>query len=70
MFKYVITAVSDQVEIDNVMSIKASSDEEAQTIAQTMVDEYNALENEHATGWTVKSVVKAILPPDEDNQLS
>jgi hypothetical protein len=67
MFKYIITAVSNQVEIDNVMSITASSDEEASIMAQTIVDEYNMLENEHATGWTIKSVVKAVLPPDENN---
>lgn len=67
MFKYIITAVSDQVEIDNIITIKASSDSEARTIAQGMVDEYNNLENEHATGWTIKSVVKALLPPTENN---
>jgi hypothetical protein len=66
MFKYIITTSSDQVEIDNVMSIKASSDEEAQTMAQAIVDEYNSLENGHSTGWTLKSVVKGILPPEEN----
>ena len=65
MPNYIITKISNQVEIESAMNIKADSLQEAQAQAEQMVQDYNNLGNGHSTGWVVKSVIEAISPPPE-----
>ena len=65
MPNYIITKISNQVEIESTMKINADSLQEAQAQAEQMVQDYNNLGNGHSTGWVVKSVIEAILPPPE-----
>jgi len=65
MPNYIITKISNQVEIESTMKINADSLQEAQAQAEQMVQDYNNLGNGHSTGWVVKSVIEAISPPPE-----
>jgi hypothetical protein len=65
MPKYIITKASNQVEIESVIAINATSLAEAEKKAKEIVAEYNGLGHDHATGWVVKSVVEAVAPPPE-----
>jgi hypothetical protein len=62
---YIITKISNQVEIESTMKIKADSLQDAQAQAEQLVQDYNSLGNGHSTGWVVKSVIEAISPPPE-----
>jgi hypothetical protein len=65
MPNYIITKISNQVEIESTMKIKADSLQEAQAQAEQMVQDYNNLGNGHSTVWVVKSVIEAMSPPPE-----